>query len=363
MTSHTKLFTPFTLNSLTFPNRAAVAPMTRISATDEGIPTEEMASYYTTFAKGGFGLIITEGTYIDLESSQAYENQPGMATDEQAKGWEKTVQSVHDYGSEIIMQLQHAGALSQANHKHAGTVAPSAIQPKGEQLAFYRGTGSFETPGELTLQQIDDIKHNFVHAARRARSAGFDGVELHGANGYLLDNFLTDYTNQRNDTYGGSLVNRLRFLIEVIEDVKKEVGEFVVGIRISQSKGNDFTHKWAGGEEDAKVIFSELSKTGIDYIHVTEYDGTAPAFAPNTMSLAALARKFSDVPIFANGQLGDPKKAIAILEKNEADLVTIGKSALANHDWVKKVRNDESLDAFQPREILHPIANLKPFEY
>ncbi|MDW0111261.1 NADH:flavin oxidoreductase [Sporosarcina aquimarina] len=363
MTSHRKLFTPFTLNSLTFPNRAAVAPMTRISATDKGNPTEEMASYYTTFAKGGFGLIITEGTYIDSESSQAYENQPGMATDEQAKGWEKIAQSVHEYGSKIIMQLQHAGALSQANLKHSGTVAPSAIQPKGEQLAFYRGTGSFETPGELTIHQMEDIKHNFVHAALRAKSAGFDGVELHGANGYLLDNFLTDYTNQRNDKYGGSLVNRLRFLIEVIEDVKKEVGEFVVGIRISQSKGNDFTHKWAGGEEEAKFIFSELSKTGIDYIHVTEYDATAPAFAHNTMSLAALARKFSDVPIFANGQLGDPEKAIAILEKNEADLVTIGKFALANHDWVKKVRNDESLDAFQPREILHPIADLKPFEY
>ncbi|WP_338653031.1 NADH:flavin oxidoreductase [Sporosarcina psychrophila] len=363
MTNTNTLFETVTLGRTTLENRVGVAPMTRISATSEGLATDQMVSYYTSFARGGFGLIITEGTYIDDKYSQTYFDQPGIVYDEQAQAWKKIVDSVHDAGAKIFMQLQHSGFLSQGNRFRQDTLGPSAIQPIGEKLTMYLGEGPFSTPREATKEDITEVVASFVNASKRAQLAGFDGIEIHGANGYLLDGFLTDYTNQRTDEYGGSTENRVRLSVEVFKAIREAVGnDFTVGIRISQAKVNDSSHKWAGKEQDAVIVFGELGQAGLDYIHVSEYEAWKPAFGTSGASLASLAKKHGKVPVIANGHLEDPERARKIIENGEADVITLGKGALANHDWVTKVKNGEPLAAFKPEEILRPDAKIKEFE-
>lgn len=357
------LFETVTLGNTTLDNRVGVAPMTRISATSEGVVTDQMISYYTSFALGGFGFIITEGIYTDDKYSPGYLYQPGIVNDEQAEAWKKVVDSVHQAGAKIFAQIMHTGALVHGNPFGQASIGPSAIQPKGEKSEIYEGTGLYPTPREATKEEITEVINGFVHAAKRAKSIGFDGVEIHGANGYLLDEFLTDYTNQRTDEYGGSTENRVRLLIEVSKSIREAVGnDFTVGIRISQSKVNDYAHKWAGIEQDAEIIFGQLGQAGLDYIHVTEHEAWKPAFDKNETSLVSLAKKYGKIPVIANGHLGDPEKAREIIENGEADVVTLGKSALANHDWVNKVKNGEPLAEFKPEEVLRPNAKIKEFE-
>ncbi len=372
----TILFDTLNLGSTTLNNRVGVAPMTRTSATPEGLATDQMVDYYAKFARGGFGLIITEGAYPDGKYSQGYFDQPGIIDSEQVQAWKTVTDAVHREGGKIFVQLMHAGALSQGNRYTKETLAPSSVQPRGEQMKFYGGEGPFPIPKEATRDDIKDIVKGFVDAAKRSIDAGFDGIELHGANGYILDQFLTDYTNQRSDEYGGSTENRLKLLVEVSKAVREAVGQnYTVGIRISQGKVNDYTHKWAGKEKDAEIIFSQLGQAGLDYIHVTEYEAWQPAFsegegtkatdaafADGGPSLAALAKKYGKLPVIANGGLEDPERAKAILNKGEADIVTLGKGALANADWVNRVKNDEPLKEFNPEKILSPNAKIKDFE-
>lgn len=363
MTDINKLFETVTLGNTTLNNRVGVAPMTRISATSEGLVTNQMVSYYKSFAQGGFGLIITEGTYIDDKYSQTYFDQGGIVFKEQAEAWKKLVDSVHQAGAKIFMQLQHSGSISQGNRFTEERIAPSAIQPKGEQLEMYIGKGPFPTPREATKEEIAEVITGFVNAAKRAQSIGFDGIEIHGANGYLLDQFLTEYTNQRTDEYGGSTENRVRLLVEVSKAIREAVGkDFIVGIRISQAKVNDYAHKWAGKEQDAEIIFGQLGKAGLNYIHVTEYEAWQPAFDTSGASLVSLAKKYGEIPVIANGHLENPEKAKEIIENGEADVITLGKGALANHDWVNKVKNGEPLEAFKPEEVLSPNAKIKEME-
>lgn len=359
------LFDTVKVGGTTLLNRVGVAPMTRISASSEGLATEQMPSYYGSFARGGFGLIIVEGTYTDELYSQCYFDQGGLANEEQAQSWKKVVEAVHQAGAKIIIQLEHAGALSQGNRFAQQNIAPSAIQPKGEQLPFYGGHGAFPTPKEATKDDIKYIIKGFVDTALRAKSTGFDGVEIHGANGYLLDQFLTDYTNNRTDEYGGSTENRVRLLVEVSNAVREAVGpEFTVGIRISQSKVNDYTHKWAGKEKDAEIIFSQLGQAGLDYVHVTEYQALQPAFSDGSVeTLAGLAKKYGKITVIANGHSEDPTKASEMIVSGKADVITLGKEALANHDWVNKVKNGELLVVFNPESVLRPDAKLKEFEF
>lgn len=165
------------------------------------------------------------------------------------------------------------------------------------------------------------------------------------------------------NTYGGSTENRVRLLVEVSKAIREAVGkDFTIGIRISQAKVNDYTHKWAGKEQDAEIIFSQLGQAGLDYIHVTEYEAWKPAFDTSEASLASLAKKYGNIPVIANGHLEDPESARKIIENGEADVVTLGKGALANHDWVNKVKNGEPLAEFKPGEVLRPNAKIKEFE-
>jgi 2,4-dienoyl-CoA reductase-like NADH-dependent reductase (Old Yellow Enzyme family) len=360
---HQSLFSPATIGHAHLKNRIALAPMTRVSATADGLATDRMASYYGVYADGGFGLLITEGLYVDEHASQGYLFQPGIATPAQAQAWQPVVDRVHTAGAKIFAQLIHAGSQSQGN-VHTPTIwGPSAVRPRGEKAAMYRGSGPYAIPEEMTVEQIREVRQAFVTAARLARDAGFDGVEIHGANGYLLDEFLTDYLNIRTDEYGGSVANRVRFAAEVSRDVAAAVGsEISTGIRISQGKVSDREHRWAGGEQDAATIFSALAETGIDYLHTTEYRALAPAFDTGPKTLAALAKQHSGLPIIANGQLDDPRDAASVIESGAADIVSLAKPALANRNWPHLVRTGQTLAGDLPADVFGPVANVKDWE-
>ncbi|MDS1139017.1 NADH:flavin oxidoreductase [Pusillimonas sp. SM2304] len=349
------LFTPLRLGALTLPNRLAVAPMTRVSATAQGIPTPRMGDYYSGFAEGGFGLVITEGIYTDEAFSQGYLFQPGLANDPQRDAWKTIVAGVQAQGGRVIAQLMHAGALSQGKPWRAGTIGPSALRPKGQQMRFYRGSGDYAVPQAMTQQDITHAVSGFANAARRAREAGFDGVEIHGANGYLLDQFLSKGINLREDGYGGDVQGRLRLIAEVVHAVRAAVGaDFVLGLRVSQSKVNDFQHKWLAKE--APEIFQRLAVLPLDYLHTTEFQAWMPAFGQGA-SLAALAKQHVAMPVLANGSLHDPGQARLLLERGEADFVSLGRGALTHADWPRRARAGAMMQEFDPA-ILSPIADL-----
>ncbi|MGO4263853.1 oxidoreductase, partial [Lysobacter sp. TAB13] len=260
-----------------------------------------------------------------------YQYQPGLADAEQVEAWRQVVSTVHEAGGRIVAQLMHAGALAQGNIYRDHTIGPSAPRPKGEQMAFYRGSGPYRIPRAMSEVDLGDAVAGFASAAALAREAGFDGVEIHGANGYLLDQFLTEGINLRQDGYGGSTAGRLRLIVEVVEAVRSAVGaDHVVGMRISQAKVNDFLHKWIGGVREAEAVFRALGTLPLDYIHTTEFEGWRPAFGDAGPSLAALARMHARLPVLANGSLHDPQRAAAMIEGDEADLVSLGRGALTH---------------------------------
>ena len=359
----TTLFAPIVINGRTAKNRFAVAPMTRVSATQDGRATETMSRYYERFARGGFGAVITEGIYTDQAFAQGYANQPGMSDTAQADAWRPVVGRIKAHGALAVAQLMHAGAISQGNRFRETTVGPSSVQPKGEQMAIYRGNGRYAVPAAMTESQIADAIDGIAEAAGRAIAVGgFDAVEIHGANGYLLDQFLTDYANSRADRWGGVTEHRVRLILETFKAVRAKVGAQVpVGVRISQGKVNDHDHKWAGADRDAEIIFGSLADTGADFIHVTEYEAWKPAFAPAGPSLMRLAKRHApDAVILANGGLHNIGQAAAALDDG-ADIVTIGRGALANPDLPNRVSDRGVLNDFDPT-ILGPLAGIKDVE-
>jgi 2,4-dienoyl-CoA reductase-like NADH-dependent reductase (Old Yellow Enzyme family) len=203
----------------------------------------------------------------------------------------------------------------------------------------------------MNLAEIDEMINGFAQSAMRAEKAGFDGVEIHAANGYLLDQFLTGYSNDREDQYGGTVSNRCRLTIEVIASVKKVVSDgFVVGVRVSKGKVNDFDYTWPNGVDDGRVIFVSLKKAGADYIHfASEGKGfNHGCLTRKGESLTALAREITGLPVIANGGLGNPDEAHRILEEGHADLVALGTSALTNPDWPIRLQNSSKIAPFDP---------------
>lgn len=357
------LFAPIVINGHTVKNRLSVAPMTRITASRNGQATETMTRYYERFARGGFGTVTTEGIYTDQAFSQGYVDQPGMSDEAQANAWKPVVSGIKAHGALAIAQMMHAGAISQGNRFRDGTVGPSSVQPKGKQMTFYHGKDRYALPAAMTEAQIADAISGFAESAERAiKVAGFDAIEIHGANGYLLDQFLTDYANTRADQWGGATENRVRLSLETFKAVRAKVGAGVpVGVRISQGKVNDHHHKWAGAERDAEIIFGSLAEAGADFIHVTEFEAWKPAFATGGPSLMHLAKRHAPkAAIFANGSLHNIEQAVAALDDG-ADIVTIGRGALANPDFPKRLSDRGILNDFDPT-ILGPIANIKATE-
>ncbi|UTW11731.1 oxidoreductase [Marinobacterium rhizophilum] len=357
MSNH-RLFESTRLGRLPLGNRLAVAPMTRVSAGADGLVTDQMIEYYRGFAEGGFGLVITEGLYTDRVYSQGYQGQPGLTCQAQGESWKPLNQALHAAGARSIAQLMHAGALSQFNAFSSDTAGPSAIQPRGQQMSFYDGVGSYALPRAMTVSDIDTAIRGFADAALLAQAAGFDGVEIHGANGYLLDQFLSVSTNARTDAYGGRPENRVRLICEVIQAVRHVTAkDFVVGVRISQTKVNDDQHRWPEAEAAAATIFSTIAQAGADYIHTTEPDAAAPAFEGSD-SLASLAARFGGVPVIANGGVEAGDQALRLVQEQGAALVALGKAALANPDWARRVCEGSELRGFD-FALLAPRADLE----
>lgn len=345
---HSALLDECSFAGLTLRNRLAVAPMSRVSATPEGVPTERMASYYASFAEGGFSLIVTEGTYTDRIFSQSYARQPGLVTEDQVGNWRDVVDAVHEAGGIIFAQLMHGGALSQILGE---TVGPSAVKPKGEKMPEYGGEGSYPMPAEMSEDDVQQAISGFAASARNARAAGFDGVEVHGANGYLVDQFITDYTNERADRYGGSVTDRARFAGEIIRAIKEAVGVgFPVGIRLSQGKVNDHGYRWPGGRVDAEAIFTAVAEAGVDYLHIASEgrDWRETAKIDDEITITQLAKRVTGLPVVTNGGMHNPELAEVVLREGHGDLVALARGAMANPDWPVRLNEGHPFDDFEP---------------
>lgn len=361
MKSHEKhpIFTPFMIAGRTLRNRLVVAPMTRTSATTDGVPTADMAAYYTSFAKGGFSFIITEGTYTDDQFSRTNFNQPGLTNQQQLEGWATIVRQVKQHDTLFICQLMHAGALSQY---HSNTIAPSALRPIGIKMPEAGGgEGAFPVPTEMSLEQMRDIREGFVQAALSAVKAGFDGVELHAANGYLFDQFITEYSNQRTDTYGGTVENRLRFLSEVYSAIRAVVPRhFIVGIRFSEGKVNNLAYRWPGGSATARAIFQEVKTFTPDYVHIAAEGGKweRECRYPDGSSSNRIVKQLLGVPVIANGGMHHHELSQRIIQQGDADLISLGRAAIANPDWPERIWQGKAVNPFH-MEMIKPSVSLE----
>lgn len=329
-------------------NRTVVAPMSRVSTALDGIPTPAMFDYYEKFARGGFGMVITEGLYTDTIASQSYPNQPGIVTPEQTAAWAAMVPKIKSHGALFIAQFMHGGGISQ---HHQYTLAPSAIQPLGKKMGSYGGgDGPFPFPAEMTAGDIKNVVVEHAASTERAVQAGFDGIEIHAANGYLLDQFLTDYTNIRQDAYGGSIPNRFRIIAEIIAAIKAVVPEgFIIGLRLSEGKVNNLKHRFPGGAATAKAILEEVKKADISYVHISGEGGSweGTGFYETGESFTGLAKQITGKPVIANGGLQDVSIAKRALTEGHADLIALAKGALANPDWPKKIEKGEEIKQFE----------------
>lgn len=328
---------------LALKNRFALAPMTRTSADPDGSPNQLMADHYEAYAKGGFGLIITEGTYTDGHASQGYANQPGIINESQVSGWQDIISRVHNADSKIVIQLMHAGAQFQANRFTNQPLAPSAVSPKGQPLGLYGDQAAWQMPEEMSHEDIQTAIRGFVDAASNAKAAGFDGIELHGANGYLLNQFLSTHFNRRTDEYGGDLANRLRIIVETVEAVRKAVGpDFPVGIRLSQGTVTDPEYRLPEGEAGFRQIVAAVRSAGADFIHTTDGGVNQPAFDGSERSLASVVQDTGGVELIINGGVDETNSQDLALEYPES-LLAVGKKALANPDFVQRLKDGKAV--------------------
>lgn len=343
-------------------NRLVVAPLTRKSASAEGVPTPEMAHYYGAFAEGGFGMIISEGTYTDDLFSQSDLNQPGITNEAQMLGWKNVTEKVHRYDAIFINQLMHAGALGQLREEN---IAPSAVQPIGERSTELGGlTGPYPLPQAMDYSDFEAVKNGYVRAATLSREAGFDGIEIHAANGYLFDQFVTEHTNIRTDHYGGNVRNRLRFLMEVYQAIRDALpADFIIGIRLSESKVNDLKYRWPGGSKTATEIFEVLSEIQPHYFHIASEGGSwkRESLYPDGLSSTGIAKKLTQIPIIANGGLHDIELAESLIASDQADLISIGRAAIANPDWPNRIwKGQDTIPFF--KDLIKPSLTLKHTE-
>ncbi|GLK69474.1 alkene reductase [Hansschlegelia plantiphila] len=333
------LFKPFTLGSLTLPNRIVMAPLTRSRADHKTLAPRQMnADYYAQRASAG--LIIAEATQI-MPEGQGYAWTPGVYSDEQIKGWRLVTDAVHAKGGRIVLQLWHVGRISHPDLQPGGVlpVAPSAIKPEGQAFTE-TGFKPHVTPRALETDEIPGIAAQYGKAASNAIAAGFDGVEVHAANGYLLDQFLRDKTNKRTDRYGGSIENRARFLIEATEAAAKAIGADRVGVRLSPlSPFNDISD--SNPEPLFTYAVEQLSKLGVAYIHVIEGETQGNRAPEGGFDLSVLRRAFKGAYIGNNNY--NSALAAERIASGEVDLVAFGRPFIANPDLVERIRTDAPL--------------------
>jgi N-ethylmaleimide reductase len=334
------LFTPASLGKLQLKNRVAMAPMTRCRATGN-IPNELMEKYYRQRADAG--LIIAEGV-APSANGMGYARQPGLFTEEQVQGWKRVNDGVHAAGGKIFVQLMHTGRVSHSANMVAGSriLAPSAIAAPGEQWTDTNGQQPLPVPTAMTEDDIAQTIAEFAAAAKNAIAAGFDGVELHGANGYLIDQFLNTASNQRTDKWGGSIENRIRFAVEVAKAAVAAIGADRIGMRISPYGA--FNGTTPDAEMDAMYLrlIEELNALNLVYIHVVDHSSMgAPEVSPELK--AKIRANFKGSYILSGGY--DAARANADLDAKLGDLVAFGRPFISNPDLVHKLQNGVALTA------------------
>ena len=344
------LYKPFQLGNLTLKNRVVMAPMTR-GKSPNNIPGNEVVEYYRQRAAGGTGLIITEGTCIGHKAASGYPDVPFFSGEEALKGWQKVVDAVHAEGGKIAPQLWHVG----------GARRPG-IEPGGD-LPGFSPSGTF-APGKvvghaMSLKDIKDVQNAFIEAAVAAEKIGFDAIELHGAHGYLIDQFFWPGNNERDDQYGGSLENRVRFACEIIAGIRRRVSAgFPIILRFSQWKQQDYKARLAETPEQLEAFLAYLVDAGVDIFHCSTRRFWEPEFEGSNLNLAGWTKKLTGKPTITVGSISlnadfvPEKGSIAFkdaditsidelinrLDADEFDLVAIGRAMIANPDWAKQVQ-------------------------
>ena len=337
----TSLFSPIDIGAIRLTNRIVMAPLTRMRAPEQ-IPTALMTTYYQQRASAG--LIIAEASQISPQGI-GYPATPGLYNDEQVAGWKKITAAVHAQGGHIFAQLWHVGRISHPDLHHGELpVAPSAITPKG-QAVTPSGYQPFVMPRALAIEEIPGIVNQYQVAAKNALEAGFDGVEVHSANGYLLDQFLRDGTNKRTDSYGGSMANRARFLFEVLEAVISVCGAERTGLRLSPSGTfNDIS------DSDPVTFFSyllgELNRFNLAYLHIVDALECDIRHGAKTIDIAILRSAFKGILITCGGY--DKARAEQTLAAGLADAVAFGQLYIANPDLVERFKQNAVLNQPDP---------------
>jgi N-ethylmaleimide reductase len=335
------LFQPLTLGRFTLSHRVVMAPLTRMRAGAGNVPQPVNAEYYRQRASKG-GLLITEATPV-TPTGHGYPQTPGIHTADQVEGWKAVTEAVHDKGGLIFAQLWHVGRISHSSLQPGGglPVSASAIPAAGNALTATWQQVPFETPRALDTAEIPALIEAYRQAAKNAEAAGFDGVEIHSANGYLLQQFLESRTNHRTDAYGGSIENRVRLVLEVVEAVVGVLGADRVGIRLSPfTKAND------SGEDDPRPLYShllsKLAPFGLAYLHMVE--ARAENGEPAKLSVDALRPLWPGVLIAADGYTG--ATATTAVASGRADAVAFGRLFIANPDLPERLRRDAPLNAY-----------------
>lgn len=342
--SDQSLFQPFALRDLVLPNRIVLAPMTRSRAGSARIPNSLMADYYVQ--RSSAGLMITEATTIS-EQANGWIDSPGIYSDAMTAAWRQVVDSVHQHGGRMFLQLWHMGRASHSSfHNGQPAVAPSAIKINGDYIHTPNGKQPYEVPRALETGEVPQVVEQYRAAAVRAREAGFDGVEIHGANGYLIDQFLQSKTNHRNDQYGGSVENRSRLLIEVTEAVATVFPANRIGVRLSPNGVfNDMGSP--DYREQFSFVASRLDAYGLSYLHIMDGLGFGFHNLGEPMTLAEFRQLFHGPLI---GNVGYTQEtAEAAITAGHADLIAFGRPFISNPDLVERFRHGWPLA--QPAEM------------
>jgi N-ethylmaleimide reductase len=335
-----KLLTPFHLGSIELKNRVVMAPMTRNRAIGN-VPNDLMVEYYRQ--RSNAGLIITEGT-APTANGLGYPRIPGIYSDAQVAGWSKITQAVHEAGSKIFMQLMHTGRVSHPLNMELGTrvLAPSAVALEGEIYTDQQGPQQHPVPDEMTLDEIRAEQQGFVNAAKNALAAGFDGVELHGANGYLIEQFLNPVSNHRTDAYGGSLENRNRFALEVAQLVAEAIGANRVGIRISPNGVFNGMGMYPEVQEQYELLAKGLATIGVVYVHIADHSSMGAPAVPDELK-AAIRNAFGGTIIVSGGLSAE--SAEQELQAGHGELAAFARLYISNPDLVHRFQHGISLHA------------------
>jgi len=345
------LFEPYKLKNINLRNRVVMAPMTR-NQSPGGIPTNEVVAYYSRRAKAEVGLIITEGIEVSHEASSAYPDVPRLDTKEAREGWKRVVNGIKENGGSVIAQLWHCGGFRklgmQPNPEVPGHTASGLVKP-GKKVAH-----------EMTLEDIKQTVNAYASDAKYCEEIGFDGVEIHGAHGYLIDNFFWEGTNIRDDSYGGSIEKRSQFVSEIIQAVRSNISqEFILGLRFSQWKQHDFEAKLAHTTDDLKKVLLSPVESGLDYLHSSMRRFWESEFEGSEENLAYWTKKISNIPTIGVGSVGldsdfidmtapskpaNIDKAIDDISKEKYDLLAVGRALLSDHEWVLKMKDGRLKD-------------------